>query len=231
MRRFEEYARRTLSGLEQADVATLVRTLREEELVRLLGGMPDASDADRLRKNVVTTELENRIVRLRTLIDETVTPGPERDLSRFTRAIARALRVDGACIDEVVSDDEFRLHGQFGLPEEVMRTERCASSALAMCDHVLATGRTLNVPDIPADPRWMEAPAYRRHGLHHYTGAPGHTSDGKLRCVVWVAHHHPRTFHEQEILLLERLAQRLATEFATPDTRRALLVHEARASG
>lgn len=126
-------------------------------------------------------------------------------------------------MDEVLADAQFRLHGQHGLPASIMETEQCATSAMAMCEHVLATHETLHVPDIEADPVWRTAAAYTRHGLRHYAGAPGFTPDGELRCVLWLAHHRPRRLDDQEIALLERLARHLALRFATPEARQVLV--------
>lgn len=214
MQRFERFAAQLLDGVELRDVPTLLRTLDDDELVRLLVGMSSVENPDqRLRRNVVGTELQNRLVRAQALFEETLAPPQERDFHRFTEAIARALRSEMACIDEVLPDDEFRLHGHYQLPQPVMETERCQVSSMAMCEHVLRSRQTLHVPDIARDARWRTAPAYTRHGLLHYTGAPGFNADGSVRCVLWVADRRPHPLGANELQLLQRLAQRVAEEF------------------
>ena len=212
MRRFERLANELLRDVRPADLSALLDTLPTSDLVAILAGVSGEDDAARYRRNVVATALLNRVGAEHDLLTEVLVPHGPRTLEDLTSALARALRADMACVDEV-DGAHFNLHGKHGLPEGMRETERCRQSSMALCEAVLRTGATLSVEDIPADPAWSDAPAWRKFGIRSYAAAPAPDAEGRVATVVWVASYRARAFSADELFLLERVAQRIALDF------------------
>ncbi|HWG91851.1 MAG TPA: GAF domain-containing protein [Candidatus Thermoplasmatota archaeon] len=208
MRRFENYARRILAEVGDANAQFLIESLGDHDLVALLAGLPDNK---RLLRNVVATELQNRFTR------KTLLAVAALDLERgddlilpFTETLSRALRVEIACVDEV-DGDHFILRGKRGLPEELARVERCRQSSMALCQAVIQSGRPLEIPDIPNHPVYHDSLAWRKFGIRSYSAVPSHGPDGAVRSVLWVASYQPRQLSDEEHYLLERVGLRINT--------------------
>lgn len=221
MRRYEGFAKQVLEHLGQRELCTVLDALEDDELVKLLAGSNAQNDQERYIRNVVTTELLNRLSGKQALLMETLEP--EEAFDELSFAAARALRADISCIDEVCGS-EFCLHGRNNLPQGFREISRCAQVSMPMCKQVADTGAPLRVADIPEDPAWSDTPAYLKFGIRAYAGAPGRAHDGSISAVAWVACYRPRAFTDAEMLLLGKLARRVAQ---TLERRQAVVEHVA----
>lgn len=210
MRRFETLANRVLD-VPMRDLAPLLDSLSPPDLVAVLAGIRRDDDHGRYRKNVVATALLNRLGARDDLLREALVPPRVEGLGAFTSALARAVGMDVACVDEV-DGDHFLLHGKHDVPEGLAGVERCRQSSMAMCQAVLTTGLPVVVPDLTQDPVWCGVPAWTKFGLRSYAAAPGADAEGNVAVVVWMASYRPRTFAPSELFMLERVAQRIARE-------------------
>lgn len=78
--------------------------------------------------------------------------------------------------------------------------------AEAVCDHVVASGETLVVPDTERDPRFADHPAIRLWSTRFYAGAPLKTPDGHVLGALCLLDTRPHALDEGERELLGRLA-------------------------
>lgn len=218
VRRFEEFAERVLKDAP-ADLAHLIDSLPDADLVRLIAGMNSRNDHDRYRKNLLASALLDRVHAKEALLHAALDPAT--DLQALSEGVQRALRADMSCIDEVVGD-HLILHGRNRLHPSVATIEGCHQAEMALCKAVIDQRGTLVLPDIPADPHYADVPAYRELGLRSYAGAPAFGPDGAVDCVVWVASYAPRDYREDEVALLERAALRARDQvralFSPPPT-------------
>lgn len=211
MRRYEGFAEQVLKHLDTRHLATVLDALEDDELVKLLAGSNAQNHQERYVRNVVTTEILNRLAGKQALLMESLEP--EDALGELSHAAARALRADLSCIDGVCGS-EFFLHGRNNVPDGLRDVGRCQQASMPLCKQVADTGEALRVGDIPDDPDWRETPAYTKFGIRAYAGAPGYSGDGTLSAVAWVACYRARTFTDAEMLLLGKLARRAAQTLA-----------------
>lgn len=77
----------------------------------------------------------------------------------------------------------------------------------AICDHVVARGKTLVVPDAERDPRFSDHPAIRLWHTRFYAGAPLRTKKGLVLGALCLLDTEPRTLEPDDIRLLETMAE------------------------
>lgn len=213
MQRFEAYAEDVLTQQRGRTFLPALDALRDDQLVALLAGSNARTDEERYRRNVVTTELLNRLAGKAALLDELLPV--DAALDGLSVALARALRADVSCFDEV-RGHEFVLHGRNNLPAGFREVSRCERTAMALCERVAATGEVLVVPDLTQNAEFCEAPACRLLGLRSYAGAPAFDAEGRVVAVAWVANERPRTYAPDEIALLQRVADRVVAHLRRP---------------
>lgn len=206
MHRYESFAAEVLATTSRTGLLPRLDQLADDQLVALLAGSTAWTEDERYQRNVITTELMNRLAGKAALLDELLPM--DAALDGLSVALARALRVDVSCFDEVLGD-EFILHGRNNLPESFRDVTRCEQCGMALCERVVTTGTILVVPDLRANAEFCDAPACRLLGLASYAGAPAFDPEGSVIAVAWVATHRPREYTKEEISLLEGVAARL----------------------
>ncbi|MBK0127412.1 EAL domain-containing protein [Pantoea sp. S61] len=111
---------------------------------------------------------------------------PENALDRLTTLAARLFRVPTAFVS-LIDDQRQLFASRYGL--NITGTAR----SVAFCDHTLAQGEILCVPDALADPRFRDSPLV--HGYPHirfYAGIPLTTPDGHHIGTVCLTDTQPR---------------------------------------
>ena len=111
---------------------------------------------------------------------------PENALDRFTTLAARLFRVPTAFVS-LIDDKRQLFASRYGL--NITGTAR----SVAFCDHTLAQGEILCVPDTLNDPRFRDSPLV--HGYPHirfYAGIPLTTPDGHHIGTVCLTDTKPR---------------------------------------
>jgi len=76
----------------------------------------------------------------------------------------------------------------------------------AICNHVLAGGETLVVPDTGRDPRFADNPTVKRWNARFYAGAPLLSAEGYALGVLCLIDDEPRTLDERDVELLTEMA-------------------------
>ncbi|WP_373424438.1 GAF domain-containing protein, partial [Pantoea sp. Taur] len=111
---------------------------------------------------------------------------PENALDRLTTLAARLFRVPTAFVS-LIDDQRQLFSSRYGL--NITGTAR----SVAFCDHTLAQGEILCVPDTLDDPRFRDSPLV--HGYPHirfYAGIPLTTPDGHHIGTVCLTDTQPR---------------------------------------
>lgn len=106
----------------------------------------------------------------------------------------------------IVLEEEQWFKSQQGLP--VDRTPR----EVAFCTHVVASGESLVVSDARTDPVFAGNPLIEDPGVVAYAGAPVRTDRGFVVGTLCAIDHEAREFDEDDVALLEALADRVAAE-------------------
>jgi GAF domain-containing protein len=135
--------------------------------------------------------------------------GPELD--GLAREAAERIGVPIGMVG-VMLDDALYLPGVDGVPE-VLAEARGLPSEWTFCRHTVHRGRTFVVEDALGEPLVADSPVVRIDGARCYLGVPLVTSReqtvGTL-CVVGVA---PRAFSDEDVAVLEALAERAVAHF------------------
>lgn len=203
----------------------------------------------RLGADDVVTSMEEAVLRLQRLATPSLARArqrPERPQNEADRlgALARSGLLDPAHREElyaiakraadvfdvslaiisVVAEDEERIIAQSGrLPRSLVDEANQPVPLprdVALCSYVVADGEALSIPDLARDPRFADNPTLEASGLRFYTGAPLRTEKDLVLGAICILDKEPRTLNEDEIELLETIAEdvmELVGEQAVPE--------------
>lgn len=131
---------------------------------------------------------------------------------RLTRMAARLLHTPIALLTLVDIDRQW-FKSAFGLPEP-LASERATPLEYSVCQHVVATSRSLTVEDASHDPAFRDHPAVRDFGICSYAGMPLFSPDGYPVGALCVLDVSPRKWSDDDLLNLEDLAAIAMREIA-----------------
>ena len=80
------------------------------------------------------------------------------------------------------------------------------SRAMPLCGHVVASGRSMVIPDLARDLRFARNPALRDTGLRFYAGVPLRGAANEVLGTLCILDAHPRSLTQREVDLLESMA-------------------------
>lgn len=143
---------------------------------------------------------------------------PERAFDRLTRLAVRLVNVPVAYV-ALVADDKQYFKSCVGVPEP-WSDRRVMPASESLCQHPVAQGTTFVVQDFRGRPELRDIPAVERLGLRAYVGIPLKTEDGHAVGSFCVGDRKPREWTDEEIGLLEDLAEGAATELQLRADRR-----------
>ena len=130
--------------------------------------------------------------------------GPGKlSFDRLTELAAGLLEAPIALMTLVDADRQFFV-GSAGLPEP-LRSARQTPLEYSLCQHALASGRPLVIPDARLDPTLAEVRAVIEYGVVSYAGAPTF-SEGQTVGTLCVLDFQVRCWREDEIGVLQHLA-------------------------
>jgi PAS domain S-box-containing protein len=144
--------------------------------------------------------------------------GPEEAFDRFTRLVARALRVPVALVS-LVEVDRQALKSALGLPEP-WATRREIPLSHSFCRYVVAAGAPLVVEDARSHPLVRENPAVTDLGMLAYAGVPLTTRDGHTLGTLAAVDLAPRAWSEDDLAILTDLAAAVVREIEARVTAR-----------
>ena len=145
-------------------------------------------------------------LRWRLLLDTSA----EEGFDRVTRLAARLLRAPVALVTLVDADRQF-FKSCLGLPEP-WASRRETPLSHSFCQHVVASGRPLIVPDAREHPLLRDNLAIPDLGVVAYLGIPLLGSDGSALGTFCVIDHRPRAWSDDEIETMGDLAGAVVTE-------------------
>ncbi|MDJ0344080.1 SpoIIE family protein phosphatase [Streptomyces sp. H10-C2] len=108
--------------------------------------------------------------RLQALREAGLTASSDADMERFAQLVARSLRVPMSLVS-LVGEDRQVFPGMVGLAEP-WATRRETPLTHSLCQHVIATGRPLVLPDARRDARTCDSLAIPDLGVVAYAGMP-----------------------------------------------------------
>ncbi len=131
------------------------------------------------------------------------------DLDAIAKRAADVFDVGFAVISAIDADREFIVGQSRDLPG--MRTTDGTDMIVmsrdnAVCDHVVASGEMLVVPDTGRDPRFADHPAIELWKTRFYAGAPLRTADGHVLGALCLLDTKPHSLDDKEMELLGTLA-------------------------
>jgi serine phosphatase RsbU (regulator of sigma subunit) len=134
---------------------------------------------------------------------------PEEVFDRVTKELSEIFEAPAVMMNLIDRENQY-VKSATGAPEEALGN-RVMPRQMSICNHVVATNKTLIVEDLAADERFRNHPALTEKGVRFYAGAPlrgerGHAI-GSL-CVVDVE---PRKISGREQRLLEMVANGVMT--------------------
>jgi signal transduction protein with GAF and PtsI domain len=135
-------------------------------------------------------------------------PALRDDLDAIAKRAADAFDVRYAMVSAVDSDREIII-GQSAVLAGFARDEADRTTmprSEAACDHVVASGETLIVPDTERDPRLSDNPAIARWQARFYAGVPLLSEEGLVLGALCILDTEPREITDRELELLEKLA-------------------------
>jgi diguanylate cyclase (GGDEF)-like protein len=142
---------------------------------------------------------EARLIALQSL-DILDTP-PEENFDRITRLVRRALKAPIALISLIDHERQWFKSRQGLLASETKRS-------ISFCSHAIEQDVPLVVPDASLDPRFCANPfVVGPPGIRSYVGAQLKTGEGYSLGTLCVLDVKPRRFSEDEIAILQDLAQ------------------------
>jgi PAS domain-containing protein len=84
---------------------------------------------------------------------------------------------------------------------------------VSFCNHVVAEGTTIVVPDATSDPRFRDSPCVRRDPrIPFYAGVPLETADGHVLGTLCAIDYRPRELSARERRILEMLARQVMVQ-------------------
>jgi len=136
----------------------------------------------------------------------------EEAFDRLTRLAAQFLSAPVALVSLVDADRQF-FKSCLGLPEPT-NTTRSTPLGYSFCQHALASGEPLVIPDAREHPLARDNPAVREFGVIAYVGVPLFADDAHALGTLCVLDTVPRSWTEQEVSTLRDLAGAAMTEIA-----------------
>lgn len=197
------------SGPSQAGADALVTSI--SEAVQRIEQM---ISPERARRRQIATPPENDAERVAALHESNILDGHARDaLNTIATRAAEVFDVGFAVITAIDEDREFIIGQSMELPG--LRSAAAADMIVmpradAVCDHVVAGDEILVIPDTQRDPRFTDHPAITSWNTRFYAGAPLRTADGLVLGALCLLDTEPRELTEDELDLLEDLADDVA---------------------
>ena len=137
---------------------------------------------------------------------------PEKVFERLTELTCRALRVPVALVSLVDADRQF-FKSSCGLPEP-WASRRETPLSHSFCQHVVASGEPLVIPDARQHPLVRDNLAVGDLAVSAYLGIPLLTPDGHAIGSLCAINSAPRQWSDDDIVVLSGLAELAATEIA-----------------
>ncbi|WP_167133832.1 GAF domain-containing protein [Arthrobacter sedimenti] len=126
--------------------------------------------------------------------------GPEERFDRITRQARDHFGVSSASIALITEDAQIIKSVVGPIGEDLPR-------AVALCAKTIERDRTLVIPDASIDPEWRDHPLVAGGpGVRFYAGHPLCTADGWRIGTLCLIDDQPRTFTEEDVQVLRRLA-------------------------
>lgn len=162
-----------------------------------------------VRARELTGETGRDVLRDRARLEDLAGSGlldshAEESFDRITRVLSRTLDAPVALVSLVAVDRQF-FKSQVGLPDPWAR-DRGTPIAYSFCQHVVREDALLVVEDSRTDPRVKDNPSVEALGVVAYAGAPVHGLRGEPIGSVCAIAHEPRSWAEQELALLQDMA-------------------------
>ncbi|GAT69343.1 histidine kinase [Planomonospora sphaerica] len=132
-------------------------------------------------------------------------------LDRVTRLAARWLETSVAMVSLITADRQVVISAAG--PADPWRAQHNPLSQ-SLCQHIVATGAPLVVPDARTDERWCEVEAVGGGHLLSYAGMPLHTEGDRVLGAVCVIDDRPRQWNAEQLGTLEDLAAMVEAEIA-----------------
>ncbi|WP_062051894.1 GAF domain-containing SpoIIE family protein phosphatase [Bacillus sp. JCM 19034] len=130
---------------------------------------------------------------------------PEEAFDRITRFVARLFHVPISFVSLITEDRQW-FKSCVGI--DLRQTER----ELSLCQYVIATKKTLVVPDTKKDERFKNNPLLDEMGIRFYAGAQLRTKRGHIVGTLCIGDPKPREFTSEDQLTLEELANWVVSE-------------------
>lgn len=134
----------------------------------------------------------------------------EETFDRLTRLASRTLHVPVVLVSLVAADRQW-LKSAVGLPEP-WASQRQTPLFHSFCQHVVASGEPLVIPDARDHPLVCDNRAVSELGVVAYAGVPLVTSDGLTLGAFCAIDGQPRAWTKQQIEILRDLAAVAMTE-------------------
>lgn len=135
---------------------------------------------------------------------------PEARFDRLTRLAARVLHAPIALLTLV--DTERQFFKSFCGLDEPLATERQTPLSHSFCQHVVQRAEPLIVDRAREHPVVRDNPAIAAYGVEAYAGVPLTTRDGYVLGSLCVFDTRPRRWSEEDVALLQELAESAASE-------------------
>ena len=136
---------------------------------------------------------------------------PEEAFDRLARLASAVLQAPIALVSLVDADRQF-FKSCIGV--EPADSSRSTPLEYSFCQHAIASGEPLVIPDAREHPLVRDNPAIRDFGVIAYAGVPLVTSDGHALGTLCVLDHTPRAWTTQQVDILRDLAGAAMTEIA-----------------
>ncbi|MFA7666088.1 MAG: AI-2E family transporter [Burkholderiaceae bacterium] len=190
-----------------------------EEALRRIHRIADPEGA---RQSQLPERPADDAARVRALRHSRLLDAGQRSLlDAVAKRAADIFDTDIAVVTAIDQDSE-RFVGQSGRwPADVIDESgflRPVARRDAICDHVVANGQTLVVPDIERDPRFADGMLVRQWGVRFYAGTALRAADDSVLGALCILDDQPRALDEAEVALLETMASDLMAALDDDET-------------
>ncbi|XIA64390.1 GAF domain-containing protein [Bradyrhizobium sp. TZ2] len=163
-----------------------------------------------------------------------VLEGDKREaLDALAKRAADVFNTNVAVITTIDKDREYFV-GQSGILPEAITDDTGTLLPIdrehAICNHVVATDETLVIADIERDPRFADNETIKQWDVRFYAGAPLRAADGLILGALCILDSKPRTLKENEVALLETMADDVVATITTSDVKQEASVKSAPAT-
>ena len=124
---------------------------------------------------------------------------------QLARLVAEAVGAPNALISLIHIQRQIVL-GSFGAGRQGAGPAEIAAER-SLCDAVVAAGIPIIVSDAPADRRFADTAAVRKHGLGAYVGFPIRDADSHVVGVLAIGDHRPRNWTARQLTVIDDAAQ------------------------